>query len=104
MLAREASLGRLDLFEHTPATLEIIPSLLGQREMARRARDETGTRVLFERQELPAHCRQRHAKPAPRRGKASGIGNGREHAHRAQTVHSNLPKIERNTLRIAVYS
>jgi hypothetical protein len=81
--AGKLRLCRVELLDDTAAGLEILSPLLGEREAARRARDEAGTELVLERGELAADGGERHAEPAPGGRQASRIGNRREEAHGA---------------------
>ncbi len=90
--AGELRLRRVDLFDDAAAGLEILSPLLGEREPARRPRDETGAEVILERREFAADGGQRHAEPAPGGRQAARIGNRREETHGTEPVHSIVPK------------
>ena len=90
--AGELRLRRVQLLDDTAAGLEILSPLLGEREPARRPRDETGAEVILERREFAADGGQRHAEPAPGGRQAARIGNRREETHGTEPVHSIFPK------------
>jgi len=85
--ARGRALCLVDLLEDLPARRDVVAARVGERELARRAREQARLEMGFEVRELAAHGSEGDLQPAPGAGQAAGVYDGNKDAHGVEAVH-----------------
>src|SRR5262249_42456325 len=87
LLRREPLLRVVDVGQHAPAALQVVPPLLGQRDPPRRAVEQPHAEPPLERRQRPHYRRQRGAEGVGGGGQAAAIDDAGKGAHGVELVH-----------------
>ena len=93
--ARRDALRFVDLFQDLPTGGKVVAACVGQLQLARRTRQQSGFKQRLEVRQLAADSGQGNLQLAPRSRKTAGVDDGSKNQHGFQAVHDSIFSEER---------